>query len=64
MGKKHTSLTFRNLIIEGFSAEETDRTLHNLGSGITNYHIEIEGCSVMSDSFRPHGLYSPWNSLG
>ena len=21
-------------------------------------------CSVMSDSLRPHGLYSPWNSLG
>ena len=20
--------------------------------------------SVMSDSLRPHGLYSPWNSLG
>ena len=23
-----------------------------------------EGHSVMSDSLRPHGLYSPWNSLG
>ena len=23
-----------------------------------------ESCSVMSDSFWPHGLYSPWNSLG
>ena len=21
-------------------------------------------CSVMSDSLQPHGLYSPWNSLG
>ena len=21
-------------------------------------------CSVMSNSFRPRGLYSPWNSLG
>jgi len=25
---------------------------------------EIESCSVMSDSLRPLGLYSPWNSLG
>ena len=23
-----------------------------------------ESCSVMSDSLQPHGLYSPWNSLG
>ena len=23
-----------------------------------------EGCSVVSDSLRPHGLYSPWNSPG
>ena len=23
-----------------------------------------ESCSVMSNSLRPHGLYSPWNSLG
>ena len=21
-------------------------------------------CSVLSDSLQPHGLYSPWNSLG
>ena len=25
---------------------------------------EIESYSVMSDSLWPHGLYSPWNSLG
>ena len=25
---------------------------------------ETESCSVMSDSLRPHGLYSPWNSPG
>ena len=24
---------------------------------------ETESCSVMSNSSRPHGLYSPWNSL-
>ena len=29
-------------------------------------HLEwvSESCSVVSNSFRPHGLYSPWNSLG
>ena len=26
--------------------------------------LESESCSVMSDSLRPHGLYSPWNSPG
>ena len=25
---------------------------------------ESESRSVMSDSLQPHGLYSPWNSLG
>ena len=25
---------------------------------------ESKSCSVMSDSLRPHGLYSPWNSPG
>ena len=25
---------------------------------------ESESCSVMSDSLRAHGLYSPWNSPG
>ena len=25
---------------------------------------ESESCSVVSDSLRPHGLYSPWNSSG
>ena len=25
---------------------------------------ESERCSVMSHSWQPHGLYSPWNSLG
>ena len=25
---------------------------------------ERERCSFMSDSSRPHGLYSPWNSPG
>ena len=25
---------------------------------------ESESCSVVSDSLQPHGLFSPWNSLG
>ena len=25
---------------------------------------ESESCSVVSDSLRPHGLYSSWNFLG
>ena len=28
------------------------------------YEVESESRSVMSDSLRPHGLYSPWNSPG
>ena len=28
---------------------------------ITHSH-ESQSCSVMSNSLRPHGLYSPWNS--
>ena len=33
---------------------------------VTSYYIfgETESCSVVSDSLRPHGLYSPWNSPG
>ena len=28
------------------------------------YVYMSEGCSVVSNSFRPHGLYSPWDSQG
>ena len=28
------------------------------------YESASASCSVVSDSFRPHGLYSPWNSPG
>ena len=31
---------------------------------IPYYESESESRSVMSDSLRPHGLYSPWNSPG
>ena len=27
-------------------------------------YVESESRSVVSDSLRPHGLYSPWNSPG
>ena len=27
-------------------------------------YSQSESCSVVSNSLRPHGLYSPWNSLG
>ena len=30
----------------------------------TDNESESESRSVVSDSLRPHGLYSPWNSLG
>ena len=33
------------------------------GIGVEN-RSESESHSVMSDSLRPHGLYSPWNSPG
>ena len=26
--------------------------------------LELESCSVVSDSLRSHGLHSPWNSAG
>ena len=30
----------------------------------TSYHTQSESHSVVSDSLRPHGLFSPWNSPG
>ena len=30
----------------------------------TNFFIERESRSIISDSLQPHGLYSPWNSRG
>ena len=34
------------------------------GQASSEKRSESEGCSVMSDSLQPHGLYSPWNSPG
>ena len=31
---------------------------------VTEKETESGRCSVVSDSLRPHGLYSPWNSPG
>ena len=31
---------------------------------VTSVKSESEGCSVVSDSLRPQGLYYPWNSPG
>ena len=28
------------------------------------HFLESESCLVVSNSLQPHGLYSPWNSLG
>ena len=39
-----------------FTAEPPGKPLHTV--------CESESRSVMSDSLRPHGLYSPWNSSG
>ena len=33
----------------------------SLSQGVQGVN-ESESCSVVSDSLRPHGLYSPWNS--
>ena len=32
--------------------------------GVSQGDVESESHSVVSDSLRPHGLYSPWNSPG
>ena len=32
--------------------------------GFTEYSLESESRSVVSDSLRSYGLYSPWNSPG
>ena len=38
--------------------------LREHGDTLNNLFLESEICSVMSDSLRPYGLYSPWNSPG
>ena len=38
--------------------------LNTSAVSFTSLKCESESCSVVSDSLRPHGLYSPWSSLG
>ena len=37
---------------------------YNVWAHLFKTESEGESCSVLSDSLRPHGLYSPWNSRG
>ena len=39
-----------------------EETISN--QAVSQVTFEKVSCSVMSDSLRPHGLYSPWNSPG
>ena len=50
----------------GESQEETGKAGGRAGDEIFSTHLdsESESRSVVSDSLRPHGLYSPWNSPG
>ena len=40
------------------------RNFMDRGAWWVTVHGESESCSVVSDSLRPRGLYSPWNSPG
>ena len=40
-------------------------SLHRTEQNSLCYSVgSCESCSIMSESLRPHGLYSPWNSPG
>ena len=39
-------------------------TVFKLKATDVNIKVESESCSVVSNSLRPHELYSPWNSPG
>ena len=49
-----------NLIFPNFSCF----CIFKSRSGILICYSESESHSVRSDSFQPHGLFSPWNSTG
>ena len=40
------------------------KAISSVVSSVRDPSSESESCSVVSDSLRPHGLYSPWNSPG
>ena len=45
-----------------FGEETASRFIQIIGE--MQFPSESEGCSVVSDTLRPRGLYSPWNSPG
>ena len=44
--------------------EKKSHQIKSLVQVLTAKGSESESCSVVSDSLRPRGLYSPWNSPG
>ena len=40
------------------------KAISSVVSSVRDPSSESESCSVVPDSLRPHGLYSPWNSPG
>ena len=46
------------------SESELAGLINSRGSYGSFHESENVGCSVVSNSLQPHGLYSPWNSLG
>ena len=62
-GMEPTSLTSPALAGRFFT---TTAAWEALKQSLAHYKVSMwsERCSVMSDSLRPHGLYSSWNSSG
>ena len=69
---KNTGVGSLSLLQQIFPTQELNRgllhcrrILYQLShQGSLKFESESESPSVVSDSLRPHGLYSPWNSLG
>ena len=74
LGESHRQRSQVGYSPQGRKESDTTEHLHFLfftllytvkGFSIVNEEeSDSESHSVMSDSLRPHGLYSPWNSLG
>ena len=47
-----------------YCVEKIESIMGKKEKSIISVKSESESLSVMSDSLRPHGLYSPWNSSG
>ena len=62
------SLFFNPRLVEYVDAEATGTKdyilIYIYISSVQSKSDESESRSVMFDSLRPHGLYSPWNSPG